>query len=296
MALKSKAKKAEQTEEALKKLDRFAGSSDEEESDDDDEQEVVVEKADSRNNAPVQKQDSESDHEEYSTEDDSSRNEDESVDDDDDGNRAPPAQLQLTSGMANAMARILSSTTGATTKPVVLSKTRTKLQVAAAKEKQDKKELQETRRLNRERKLTALHIPLSIATTTTSTSTETRSVAAVELEQERMHRRVATRGIVALFNAISTHQHQQPAAAVATEAVTDTTKGKKLTKDGFLDMIKQTAATKTETSNASSRKKQDTKWNALKDDYMMDSKKNWDEESSEEEEEAPKKKRHKTRT
>lgn len=72
----------------------------------------------------------------------------------------------------------------------------------------------------------------------------------------------------------------------------DTTK---MTKHGFLDKIKNTAAS-LETRNdtvveeklkiATSNKEAGGKWNALKDDFMMKPKKNWDEESSSDEEEA----------
>jgi Rrp15p len=249
--------------------------------------------------------------------------------------------VQLTTGMANAMARILGGALPSTKplatvtrpaapvpvseKPIVLSKTKTPLQVQAAKEEKERRELLETRRLHREkRQVTALHIPLSVATARIigDTSSSNNSVA-VELEQERMHRRVATRGIVVLFNAIATHQANPAQTAVAAASVatktTDTSKATKLTKHGFLDLIKQTAAAKVTAASAALRDsasrngtdppprqtadgKDQRQWNALKDDYMLDSKKNWDEEEDEDEDEsltaerpAPKKKRHKTR-
>ena len=107
--------------------------------------------------------------------------------------------------MANAMARILGTSTTTGTSSVVLAKTTTPLQKMQKKEKDELKALKEKRQANRERNLTALHIPLSVATTNTIDDGGKLSVAQ-ELEQERFHRRVATRGVVALFNAITTHQ------------------------------------------------------------------------------------------
>jgi Rrp15p len=280
-------------------------------------------------------------------------------DDDDDGHndqeddKGPQEEdgnddIQLTTGMANAMARILggalfsaskvpSSRNGDQhvkpldeTKPVVLSKTKTPLQVQAAKEEKARRELLETRRIHKEkRQLTALHIPLSVATARTfsgepSSSTIGASSIATELEQERMHRRVATRGIVVLFNAIATHQVNPTQTAVAAAQAAEDgpnsssaskPKASKLTKHGFLDLIKQTAAAKvnaaTAVTSVTSKVKGSSavsgteppaarQWNALKDDYMLDSKMNWDEDDENdsldnEEQQAPKKKRHKAR-
>jgi hypothetical protein len=103
--------------------------------------------------------------------------------------------------MANAMARILGT---ATKSSVVLSKTTTPLQRMQKEEKESRIALKAKRHMKKERNLDSLHIPLSVATTF-SVEGGGRSVAK-ELEKERFHRRVATRGVVALFNAISSHQ------------------------------------------------------------------------------------------
>jgi hypothetical protein len=62
--------------------------------------------------------------------------------------------------------------------------------------------------------LKSLHIPLSVATT--NTVEDGRLSVTNELEQERFHRRVATRGVVALFNAISQHQKSTEVSAFLT--------------------------------------------------------------------------------
>ena len=115
------------------------------------------------------------------------------------------------SKMANAMSTILGTENkrkndkAPMSSSVVLAKTVTPLQKLQQKEKEKQKVMKEKRKSNRERNLTALHLPLSIATTNNIESGGQLSVAK-ELEQERFHRRVATRGVVALFNAITQHQ------------------------------------------------------------------------------------------
>jgi hypothetical protein len=185
--------------------------------------------------------------------------------------------------MASAMGRILGGVRKtkdddkqkAATTSVVLGKTVTPLQKLQQKEKEKLKALKEKRQAKKERNLSALHYPLSIATSN-SVQTEGRLSVAKELEQERFHRRVATRGVVALFNAIS--QHQRSSSDVSdtcmvtskgfgccvssfltllyvsfayqqqNDASETSTKKKqevsKMTKHGFLDKIKNTAKSK----------------------------------------------------
>ena len=131
--------------------------------------------------------------------------------DDDDLSSVEGDEPDPASKMANAMGRILEIGTKGKNKnvplssSVVLAKTVTPLQKLQQKEKDEQKAMKEKRKANRERNLTALHLPLSIATTSRIESGGKLSVAK-ELEQERFHRRVATRGVVALFNAITQHQ------------------------------------------------------------------------------------------
>merc|ERR1712146_169595 len=93
------------------------------------------------------------------------------------------------------------------------------------------KALKEKRQANRERNLSALHIPLSVATA--SVIKDGRHPVTRELQQERFHRRVATRGVVALFNAISNHQKSKELQ----KATAKHKRESKLTKHGFLDKI-----------------------------------------------------------
>uniref|UniRef100_A0A8J9T4S9 RRP15-like protein n=1 Tax=Phaeodactylum tricornutum TaxID=2850 RepID=A0A8J9T4S9_PHATR len=305
---------AEQAVVDAKQLDRFAGSSEESAAEDDDVS-VGVPNATSpihaqeslllqsnRPTATTKKpaNDREIDNvpprEEYSA-DEESKVESEH---DDDGD----AILTKSAGMASAMSRILgtdqgpgSSKTTLGAKPVVLAKTTTPLQRQAAREKESVKAAQEKRRANRERTLQACHVPLSVATTSHVDDSNNAGAALVqELEQERSHRRVATRGVVALFNAIAQHQHQVVEPEAPSSQISNKKDSvKKLTKHGFLDMIKSKAAAQKEDDMAKTSKggpdsrrttasdAEKPQWNALQDDYLMNPKKNWDQEDSSEE-------------
>jgi hypothetical protein len=204
------------------------------------------------------------------------------------GGRDDEDEVMFASGMANAMSRILGTTSKAGNASVVLSKTTTPLQRMALKEKEHEKEVREKRRANKERNLTALHVPLSVATSSLTNAAVSTGSVGKELEQERAHRRVATRGVVALFNAIAQHQKKnevQESALTSSGSSKSKEEVKKMSKHGFLDMIKTAAAAKTKEEEVKQTKDsaQAPKWNALQDDYMLNSKlKDWDKESSDE--------------
>jgi len=228
-------------------------------------------------------------------------------------------------GMADAMSRILGiaesnagdnrkrKTNPTTVNNIVLSKTITPLQKRQLQEKQEEEALKNKQKQRRDRNLIAMHIPASALSFATINS----SIIHAELELERAHRRVATRGVVALFNAITQHQHQkkQQTITVPTASNKNSQAQKPMTKYGFLEMIKNSAnvvlgdSTDKATRKAnndddktsgnsqplssvveeSHRKTNKTKtdqkkgWNALKDDFMMNSKlKDWDKEFSDE--------------
>jgi hypothetical protein len=295
---KGSKRKIEPVNEEEEGLDRFAGSSDEEDErdfdhDDDDDN---VDQEEIQDDEPVKKPPNRSRSQKDDREADRDADKSGSSGEDSD---AEEERARGTAGMANAMARIMGvSKPAAGTQSVILSKTTTPLQRMAEKEKQEDKEIKEKRRANRERNLAALHVPLSVATTGTVVSSDgaTGNLLVQELEQERIHRRVATRGVVALFNAIAQHQKKVTKPEMpSTESVSKSkAEVKKLTKHGFLDMIKSTAASKQEkgsatkpekaSANASTSKPQ---WNALQDDFMLNAKKmkNWDQASSGEDDE-----------
>jgi len=195
-------------------------------------------------------------------------------------------------GMASAMAKILGTSTTVTrhtakkqkktaTGSAVLSKTVTPLQRQLQKEKGEAKVMREKRREKAVNPLPALHIPLSVATTSMTLQIGSKSVAE-ELEQERLHRRVATRGVVALFNAVAQHQKKGPADNLPAVGSKSTEQVKKMTKHGFLDMIKTAAVTKrgdTEVTDDRTGRANDnvkggqSKWQGIQDDYMLNPKK-----------------------
>lgn len=120
------------------------------------------------------------------------------------------------SGMAGAMARILgfSAPTTKQLKAVVLSKTITPLQKQQRKEREQQDALRLKRKHRREVNLNALHIPLSVAVSRPvpgkgKSSNNVAKAITKDIELESMHRRVATRGVVALFNTIAQHQQQR---------------------------------------------------------------------------------------
>jgi len=265
---KFRSKRRIESETADSNLKRFAGSSDE----DNDEDEEVLEDNFQRQSSDEESNTKDGNSERIKTLDET----------DEEDELQPDIFVQSSSAkMSNVMARILGTANQelhATS--VVLSKTTTPLQKMQMKEKEEAKALREKRRDNRERSLTALHIPLSVATTN-NIKTGQHSVAR-ELERERLHRRVATRGVVALFNAIT--QHQQ--VVESSQSASKTDNEPKLTKHSFLSKIKNAASTNNEekvsVSNDSGTTKS-SKWDALNEDYLLNHKKNWDEESSDEE-------------
>ncbi|KAL3943946.1 MAG: hypothetical protein SGBAC_001980 [Bacillariaceae sp.] len=265
---KFRSKRRAESEISERDLKRFAGSSDEDE-DDDDEQ-----------ISDYNPQHLEPSDEESTSKDDNSERIDSSDDIDVDDELEPDIFIQSSSAkMSNAMAKILgTSKQTQRVSSVVLSKTTTPLQKMQIKQKEEAKAMQVKRRDNREQSLTALHIPLSVATTNTI-ETSQNSVAK-ELEHERLHRRVATRGVVALFNAITQHQQVAESAPTVSKSPNDEPK---LTKHTFLSKIKNAASVSTDEKGPGGNgagPARSSKWNALNEEYLMNHKKNWDEESS----------------
>ncbi|KAL3790261.1 hypothetical protein ACHAWO_001336 [Cyclotella atomus] len=226
-------------------------------------------------------------------------------------------------GMSNAMARILGGAAllepkKTTNTNVVLSKTTTPLQRLQQKIKSEDAALRQKRRDRRSENLSAMRLPLAPTAGMSAdklkkqrknaTQSENELAAnakdiAAEIESERTHRRIATRGVVALFNAISKHRAQVAAEAAAKEEEKKRIREEggikrkivsqvESSKHGFLDMIKSAAANdkdvkgdeKVEKIERSGKK--GVGWSALKDDFMMNSKlKDWDKELSDDDDE-----------
>lgn len=324
----SKIVKKQEDTSKFNDLDRFAGSSEEDEAmepgmDTDDENHESSEESGDEDESVGEKQvagDDDNDEEEEDRPDEDSSSDDDEYgvpsmnttrakskaqsDSDTSSDSEEPLTETSQNGMAGAMTRILGLAAAAkptqTSKPVVLSKTITPLQKQQQKEKQVEDALKLKRKQRRDVNLTALHIPLSAATSRpiAGKGTDSSIVAkamAKEIEVESMHRRVATRGVVALFNAITQHQQQK-----AQQQVDSSSKSKKnndiqtMSKHGFLDMLKKTGSSKEQSSKQEANtvdntqptkeKKSSKGWNALKDDFLMNKKmKDWDKELSDDE-------------
>lgn len=295
-------------------LDRFAGSSEDENNNDTDdesydhhaEQEMIAEEeeeedassdedeyGESNINKPVVKR--KASHKQVDSDEVDTENDEESEDD------IPSEQAQ--SGLAGAMAKILGIAAPAKSKSkqVILSKTITPLQRQQKKEKEQEEALRLKRKQRRDVHLTSMHIPLSAATSRPIAGKDDMSdliakAMSKEVELESTHRRVATRGVVALFNTISKHQQQklqeQNESGILSKSNSEDIKA--MTKHGFLDMLKKTGSSQSnlkESTDTIKKSKADVGgaktskgWNALKDDFMMNSKlKDWDKVMSDEE-------------
>jgi hypothetical protein len=286
-------------------LDRFAGSSEDENNNDTDDEsfdndatrEVIVEEeedstsdedeyGESHRNKQIAKP--KASHKQHDSDEVDTENDEESEDD-------IPSQ-QAESGLAGAMAKILGIAAPSKTKSkqVILSKTITPLQRQQKKEKEQEDALRLKRKQRRDVHLTSMHIPLSAATSRPIPGKDDMSdliakAMSKEVELESTHRRVATRGVVALFNTISKHQQQklqeQHESGILQKSNNEDIKA--MTKHGFLDMLKKTGSSHSELKGSNDTLKQSKAeisgsktskgWNALKDDFMMNSKlKDWD--------------------
>ncbi|CAH0477707.1 unnamed protein product [Peronospora belbahrii] len=86
--------------------------------------------------------------------------------------------------------------------------------------------------------------------------------------QDRKLRMIATKGVVALFNAIEKHQHQNGKKEESSDK-----KVKEMSKDNFLSLLK---VSQQKTINKSVKTAKSS-WSVVQDDFMMDAKlKDWD--------------------
>ena len=233
----AKAEAAAKTKDQLKNLDRFAGSSEEEGPDHEDTDDESLDESNAgvkqlegnggnEDESPIDEDEPSSDEDEYGdpvhnralvVKKPVGTNSDDDDDPDDDDDTDNKIAEDTNRGMSGAMARILGIKAPAKAKEqkgIVLSKTTTPLQRQQKKEKEQHDSLKLKRRQRRQVALTALHVPLSAATTRPIIGKDQGSdmiakAMGEEIKLESMHRRVATRGVVALFNTIAQHQQQK---------------------------------------------------------------------------------------
>ncbi|KAL4145308.1 hypothetical protein KRP22_014426 [Phytophthora ramorum] len=151
-------------------------------------------------------------------------------------------------GFGDAMSKILGQNVAADAQPILAKRT-----TARMREIQSDKQETKTARLSaaekREREQKDMAVP-------------DHSTAA----QDRKLRMIATKGVVALFNAIEKHQHQN-----GKKDDKDDKKVKEMSKDNFLGLLK---ASQQKTAKAPAAK---SSWSVVQDDFMMGAKlKDWD--------------------
>jgi len=332
----NKAKRQKAEEEERKKneqnLDRFAGSSDEEEENDDDDSSASSSYEDEKPPKPIESDNDDDNENDTDPEKAPSASNDEASSDEDEYDG--PATTATTNtndaqtiisqsntpgpvGMAGAMSRILglrappSRQKKHPSSSVVLSKTTTPLQRLRTKEQRELQESRVKRREKRAWNLSAMHVPLGMGVGGVGGG----EGIGREVAMERIHRKVATRGVVALFNAISEHQREKTRRAAEAGLLGSSKHNKNnpedvraMTKHGFIDMLQKkgttandagakyvavadgndqiqpAAATSGGKAGKKGKKNSSEGWNALKDDFMMNSKmKDWDKQMSEEE-------------
>jgi len=173
-------------------------------------------------------------------------------------------KLQGMAGMADVISKILGKTLPQE-KDVVLSKCK-----QSKKRKTDIKEEFENKKTLREKKSDALELNHVLPT---------RSNA----QNEILLRKIATKGVVKLFNAVSAHQKKL--TEKLDDAKTEARKSKaadRITKDSFLDMLTDSTKSKSSYVKNEAVKNEETEkpaWAVLQDNFMMSSRmKDWDKE------------------
>jgi hypothetical protein len=208
----------------------------------------------------------------------------------------PTTETTKAQNMARAIARILGESTfgnhGQPNKAVILSKTRTKIQKMQSEAREEKKTLILKRSERKQINLSSMYIPPPIHSNSngnkgysSAASSPKKAIVAQELQNDRTYRRIATRGVVALFNAIAQHQREQKQEATAEETSDKKNNSTATSQREFIQKIKESAVTKQQptqlakinnmqerkSSSTNSTNKKSTGWSALKDDYMMSS-------------------------
>ncbi|XP_078484756.1 RRP15-like protein [Ciona intestinalis] len=174
-------------------------------------------------------------------------------------------QKDKNAGWADAMAKVLVKQGPKDAETVILAK---KTDVASDEEDEEENKLERKRKINKKRKWEGMNFA---------------KPNVLEKDYERSLQKVATRGVVQLFNAVKKHQKQmeEKLKSVTTESkkekvIQDVDKGK------FLDMLKGDIGAP---ANKSFKDDEEDKpgWSVLRDDFLLgNNMKDWDKESDEE--------------
>ncbi|XP_006094375.1 RRP15-like protein [Myotis lucifugus] len=199
-------------------------------------------------------------------------NEDELEPCDDDGDDAAGAAAGTSSGWADAMAKILNKKTPKS-KPTILVKNR---ELEKEKEKLKQERLEKRKQLDKKREWEMM--------------CRVKPDVVTDKDTERNLQRIATRGVVQLFNAVQ--KHQKNVDEKVKEAGSSIRKRAKListvSKKDFISVLRGmdgSAGEKGSTGRSSQAKQTEVReegpgWSILRDDFMMGaSMKDWDKES-----------------
>ncbi|TMW59660.1 hypothetical protein Poli38472_004729 [Pythium oligandrum] len=157
-------------------------------------------------------------------------------------------------GFGDAMSKILQQNVGDDAQPILAKRTTARMREIMNEKKEVKKDrvsAAEKRAKERKDNVIPSH------------------VTAVK---DRQLRKIATKGVVALFNAIAKHQHQ---TGKTTEK--EDKKVKELSKENFLGLLKASSQKTAASDSSKPAPAAKSSWSVLQDDYMMSAKlKDWD--------------------
>uniref|UniRef100_K3W9B8 RRP15-like protein n=1 Tax=Globisporangium ultimum (strain ATCC 200006 / CBS 805.95 / DAOM BR144) TaxID=431595 RepID=K3W9B8_GLOUD len=158
-------------------------------------------------------------------------------------------------GFGDAMSKILGQNVAEDAQPILAKRT-----TARMREIMEEKKVTKTARISAAEKREKEQKDMIIPDHTTAV-------------QDRRLRMIATKGVVALFNAIEKHQHLNGKKA---DDKNDK-KVKEMSKDNFLGLLKSSQKSTTKDAAAASAPTAKSSWSVVQDDYMMGAKlKDWD--------------------
>jgi len=171
-------------------------------------------------------------------------------------------------GMADVISKVLNQRIKS--KNPVLAKRKTKIMKDIEATELEEKTVKETAKERRKKRQQQLSIPDHTT-----------------MDYERQLRKIGTRGVVTLFNAIAKHQREIAALRDENGSDNDELATQNLSKNAFIEMLKTSknpnSITKTMKQQQKQKKTEEnekSKWAAVQDDYLMKSNfKDWDKES-----------------
>ncbi|XP_056424330.1 RRP15-like protein [Hyla sarda] len=173
-------------------------------------------------------------------------------------------------GWADAMAKILNKKTPSDKASIILVKSKT---LQKEKEKDKRERLEKKKQIDKKRQWEMM--------------CRVKPDVVKDREAERNLQRIATRGVVQLFNAVRTHQSKM-SDKIKEVGHSERKKSKlmqSVSKKDFIDVLrgkesKGAAAERQGTKKAAAKTQNSSEWNILRDDFMMGaSMKDWDKDS-----------------